>query len=1538
MRVLLIDKEKISKMTLPNEVSGIYILNYKSNDLNVTKDLIIEAINNSWMIKSNNNICVFVNNQIVDEIKLEEYMHVKVKILGQEENLDLYCLPTFEKNVSILGVNATEISIGTTNQCGIIFNNIQEQYIFSKISQQNGMWVISPSDQGINVPIYLNDKILDKPHAIQAGDIIFIYGLKIIWMGTHMHVTNLPGKISINQLILPAYTDTYYDNTKYDEVNEEQQNLELYKPEEYFFHRPILKEFVEEEEIVIDPPPESQEMKDDNFLATFGASFTMISSAFVSGLNLINNINNGGNTISIVTSGIMCASMLIGSILIPKVVHMMEKHQSKKREEYRIDKYVSYLKDVYAKIDVIMTKQTQALNSLNKSINECINFCVTKSAMLWNREIKDEDFLICRLGIGNMPAKIKIQAPEQHFTLDEDKLLNIIDEIVNSSKILNNIPVTFDFKQNRVSAIINKVSYGEAFINSVIIQLATLHSCQDLKLVFFINPEEPNCNFEYAKYLPHIFSDDKQTRYYANNYDEMKIISTQLENILKERKESNKSENDNSADIIDDSKKYKSFDTYYVIVTNDIIMSNDLPIFSELLNANENYGFSVIYLTETMNKLPKRCNAFIPLSEDKGSIMVKDINSQITFAPEVCPNINLKDLCSVLMNIPVLSTDAQSSLPTSITFLDIFKASKIEQLNITNRWKVNDPTISLGATIGVHTSGEPFILDLHEKHHGPHGLIAGSTGSGKSEFIITYILSLAINYHPDEVQFVLIDYKGGGLAGAFENKEKGVAIPHLAGTITNLDTAEMNRSLVSINSELKRREQMFMDARDVTGESTLDIYKYQKYYREGIVKEPMSHLFIISDEFAELKSQQPEFMDELVSTARVGRSLGVHLILATQKPSGVVNDQIWANSKFKICLKVQTAGDSNEMLKRPDAASLKNAGRFYLQVGYDEYFDIGQSGWAGAKYIPTDRTIKKVDDSINFINNVGSVTKSINELIKKEVVASQGDQLTNIVKYLEDWGISKNYKPKKLWLDPIPENIYLNQLTEKYNYVAEPYHINPIIGEYDNPKKQSQGLLTLDINKGNTYIFGKNGSGKEELLTTLIYSCCTNHSPEELNMYIVDMGAGTLRQFLRYPQVGDVCTLDDGDKIIDLMSIIEKEINKRKEITVDFGGNFNTYNEMNPNNKLPLKVVIINNLDIFTENFSKISELIIPLYRDGAKYGVVFIVTCIGVNTLRSKVKEYFTNHISLVVSNKDDYYSLFNNYPRKLEPASHKGRGLVEMNKDVLEFQSAQIVDKKELNIKLKETANILEQKYQNNALVAIPSIPKIVNVNNFLDEIKTLEKIPLGYNTDGKEKYYYDFKNKKVNLIASNNFDNHLPFLNALVTELRCLQGDEYDIKIVDFSGYFDILTIGLTCYQSNFNDTFGRLIEESQNLKKHTLYIFTGIGKLNSLVDPHNLPFVNQFFINTLNNKLLNFIFIDTYEQLNILKLEEWYTKIVNNENGIWLGPDVGSQTIIKFNNLSSEDRMVNNPEYAFAAENGKRNLIKIITMKDEDNEEE
>ena len=223
--------------------------------------------------------------------------------------------------------------------------------------------------------------------------------------------------------------------------------------------------------------------------------------------------------------------------------------------------------------------------------------------------------------------------------------------------------------------------------------------------------------------------------------------------------------------------------------------------------------------------------------------------------------------------------------------MEMYGAETFSDLQVLQKWQQNAPYKSLAVPIGLRGKEDLVYLNLHEKAHGPHGLIAGTTGSGKSETIQSYILSLAVNFHPHDVAFLLIDYKGGGMANLFKN------LPHLLGTITNLDGVQSMRALASINAEIHRRERLFREF------EVNHINQYQKKFKNGEATEPLPHLFLISDEFAELKVNQPDFIKELVSIARVGRSLGVHLILATQKPSGVVDDQIWSNSRFKLALK-----------------------------------------------------------------------------------------------------------------------------------------------------------------------------------------------------------------------------------------------------------------------------------------------------------------------------------------------------------------------------------------------------------------------------------------------------------------------------------------------------------------------------------------------------------------------------------------------------------------------------------------------------------
>ena len=1532
MKIFILDKFKITKFNLPEKVEDSFLIPYNGhnnkNDIAVT----VEAVDSKWHLKSNGLVNILDGSNVVENIILDDYSYYTLKILGQEEYATLFALPSKEEESYKLQFNnMTSIMIGSSPNCNISYRNNLTAELHAEIKFVNNDWYIAASaDEAYKT--YINEeRILTAK--LNVGDVIFINGLKIIWMKSFIKINNPKQLVSV--VGLNAYEELdVSDNTKYSPVSDEEANIDLYKEDDYFYHMPRLVPTIKHEEIEIDAPPAGNNEEELPVLLTIGSSITMAASSLMMGFTVISSVASGQKTIlQTLPQIITTAAMIFGSLIMPRITSSYQKKRKKKKELERQSKYKEYLNKVSTKIQYALTQQTQILRENDHSVKECYDIINNKNRNFWSREIVDEDFLRVRLGIGNINSFVSVKAPQEHFSLETDNLQELVYEVDNKSKKLIDVPVTFNLADQTILSFVFNCSYKKDYLNGFITQLVALHSALELKLVIFTNQENEK-NWDYAKFLPHCWSDDKTIRFFATTQEELKEVSNYLEEEYKKRQEQKSKEEDGTPS--ETKLKYNTTAPYYLILTDDYKFVKNIPILDFIQKNNSNYGFSFVTISNNMKSVPNKCKNFIQIGEKEGCILGRQlsVDSQIVFKNEYEKNIDMNMVSVRLSNVALLTKDAMKSLPTSLSFLDMYGVGKIEQLNILNRWKTNNPVATLSTPIGVHADGEQFKLDLHEKFHGPHGLIAGSTGSGKSEFIITYILSMCVNYHPYEVQFVLIDYKGGGLAGAFENKETGVKVPHLVGTITNLDTAEMNRTLVSISSELKRRQRIFNEVKDKLEESTMDIYKYQKFYREGLIDEPMAHLFIISDEFAELKSQQPEFLAELVSTARIGRSLGVHLILATQKPSGVVNDQIWSNSKFKICLKVQDRGDSMEMLKRPEAASIKETGRFYLQVGYDDYFDMGQSGWGGAKYNPTDRIIKKVDDSINFVDNIGTVIKSVNDVVKKETTGDLGDQLTNIVKYISNLGNKEKLVTRKMWLDRIPEVILLNEVKKKYNYNPEQWFINPVIGEYDNPSEQSQGILNLNLSDNNTLIYGKGGSGKENLLTTIVWSTCTEHTPDEVGVYIIDCGAEVLKMFYKFPHVGAIATVDEQDKIIDILSYAAEEIERRKDTYADYAGSYKNYCE-NSGNKDPLLVFIINNYEIFSETYGKVAESIQTMYRDGIKYGICFILSCTTTTSVRGRTTQYFNNKISLQLPDGSDYRSVVGS-PRNLVPAKNFGRGLATKNDTAYEFQTANITDLKEINNVIRSAAEQLNAAYTTRAK-QLKTMPEIVTLKDVAMENLKLSNIPIGYNVNTKEVFNYDFTENKFNMIVGNNVPQDFGFVKALIKMIQ--KTPNINFKIVDFVGALDKNIEGVKIVNNNFDNEFAIINNEIVNEANNELtnvYMIIGASGLNNTLTPTGKQIINNLFMASSMFKKSYFIFIDNYSDYKSLQLESWYQSQVNTSSGIWLGSEVGSQMCININNLTLEEKKMNFNFMSFAVKKGNHTIVKYVVDDGDTNE--
>ncbi|WP_144066535.1 FtsK/SpoIIIE domain-containing protein [Faecalibacterium sp. An192] len=279
-----------------------------------------------------------------------------------------------------------------------------------------------------------------------------------------------------------------------------------------------------------------------------------------------------------------------------------------------------------------------------------------------------------------------------------------------------------------------------------------------------------------------------------------------------------------------------------------------------------------------------------------------------------------------------------------------------------------------------------------------------------------------------EVAFVLVDFKGGDMARPFMAKKNSPGLPHLAATISDLSGSILYRALVSLQAEINARKICFNQAASTLGVDKIDINSYHKYYKAGRLSKPLPHLVIIVDEFAQLKTQQPEFLTQLINVAQVGRSLGIHLILATQKPAGIVDPQIMSNSHFKICLRVAEKQDSTDVLNKPDAAMIKNPGRMYLQVGYDEIYECIQSGYSGAEYSPTRTYMPDEEITVQMTDHTANPLHTA-----KLDVAEKTDktQLEAVVADLITLGQKKGLSVKPLWLDVLPEKILLSNIMDE---------------------------------------------------------------------------------------------------------------------------------------------------------------------------------------------------------------------------------------------------------------------------------------------------------------------------------------------------------------------------------------------------------------------------------------------------------------------------------------------------------------------------
>ena len=533
MKIYLLGKDILEFIELPEKITENVSLVKSYTDLEMLP-LLIDGIDGKWYLKSTNKLQILVQEVYTAKVELKNYQYYVLQIVGTDKSLVLYTLPTNDKNTYNLKVtNIDKVIVGNTENCNIVYN--QANFEIVKATQNNTTyWQLN--NLNANNKVYVNS-VASQNQILRVGDVVFSNGLKLIWMGSFLNVNNPNGLVHAPALI--PY-EKQMKNTDF-KATELDTDLSLYQETDYFYHTLRVNQNSMGNEIEIDQVPPNQISDHLPVLLTMGTSLTMGVSSMMMAYSIFRELRTGQSTIAEqIPEILMCVAMILACIILPAATRRYEKKREKEREALRQRKYTAYLAEKQKEIADLKKNREEFLKDNNPNAMECYQLLTEtekiKNIRFWNRLITDRDFLNVRLGIGNAPSKFEISAPQKHFTLDEDGLMDQAYRIAEDAKTLVNVPITLSLLENSLTGIIINNSYRQDYINNLILQLITLHSAIDLKIVIFTNEKNAR-NWEYTKYLPHCWSDDKETRFFATNQSEMNEISTYLEEEYKNRKD-----------------------------------------------------------------------------------------------------------------------------------------------------------------------------------------------------------------------------------------------------------------------------------------------------------------------------------------------------------------------------------------------------------------------------------------------------------------------------------------------------------------------------------------------------------------------------------------------------------------------------------------------------------------------------------------------------------------------------------------------------------------------------------------------------------------------------------------------------------------------------------------------------------------------------------------------------------------------------------------------------------------------------------------
>ena len=876
-----------------------------------------------------------------------------------------------------------------------------------------------------------------------------------------------------------------------------------------------------------------------------------------------------------------------------------ERRGGAKNYKEKLEEYHANLQKAQERLVSVTTEEQARLRAEMPDAADTFVTATLPGTRLWERRRLDEDFLTVRLGTSDLPTTISITG-----------------EVPEDPPVLHSVPVGFSITESRVVGLAGPDDQIDATLRWAISQLATYHAPRDLSMSFLTS--RGGEEWSWVGWLPHMRSDDPDgpLAMIGNDSDSLTAQVGWLNASIKVRKDAAKN-----------SKVSPESFPAHVVVLHGYRGLRSLPGLSQVLEDGPEVGVYALCVDEHQRSLPDSCDATLqvdPTDHTRAALR----RSGHRPVPDLLVDGVSEPWCDDASRSLASLRDAGSgedgqSLPDSARLLDVLGIDPPTSDKVRSGWMLKPMSTEMVLGAGLD---RPFSLDL--RGDGPHGLIAGMTGSGKTELLQTMIASLAIANRPDAINFVLVDYKGDS---AFKDCVK---LPHTVGKVNDLDPHLVVRALESLKAELKYREHFLAEA------GTKDIEDYQALQVKEPHRPPLPRLMLVIDEFAQLSKDLPDFVSGLVAIAQLGRSLGIHLLLATQRPSGVVSAEIRANTNMRIALRVADAADSTDVLDTPDASRIAKTtpGRAYARLGAGALQSF-QSGRVGGRRPGT----VAVDLPPPFISpvswrNLGYVGPQAPRRKETEV---EGTDLSELVSAVVEAAAAEQIgEQRSPWLPALPTDLQwadeVQGSSELGRVPAFPY------GRRDVPAQQKQVVADLDLDRdGHLLIVGSSGSGRSQLLRTIAASVARLADPSDVHLYGIDCGNGALNVLTALPHTGTVVSRSEGQRASRLLARMGEELDRRQQILSAEGFADITEQRGVSAEPLPHLVVMLDRWEGFTATLGAVdalNDVLMRILREGASLGVHAIITGDRSLAYNSRVYSLTESKLTLRLAERDDY------------------------------------------------------------------------------------------------------------------------------------------------------------------------------------------------------------------------------------------------------------------------------------------------------------